>query len=213
MESTVDSPEKKHAGLGRYTENLVLEILPLSKEDTFVLFFTSLDQASEVLGKKQSFPNIKVVITPIKHYSLKEQLVLPWYYYKENLDLLHVPHFNVALLYTKPTVVTIHDLLWHEKRGGTVTTLNPVQYWIKYFFYHIVTGFAVHTAKSILVPSQTVAKTVTKYYPQAASKLVITKEGTNLTKPKTTKTKNVRKKKPIAVCGISLPTQKHSTRH
>ena len=175
---------KKHAGLGRYTENLVKELLTntSAKNDEFILFFTDINQAKNVIPKK-TIARYKSVLTPIKHYSVKEQLLLPLYFYKENLDILHVPHFNSSLLYTRPLVVTIHDLLWHEKRGGEVTTLHPAAYWIKYFFYHIVTSNAVARSLAIFVPSQTVASTVCKYYPKAADKITVTKEGTELSRP------------------------------
>lgn len=176
---------KKHAGLGRYTQNLVAELLgnTAAKNDTFVLFFTSKSQEKNVLPKS-IVPKIETVITPIQHYSLKEQLVFPFYLYKAKLDLLHVPHFNVSLLYTKPLVVTIHDLLWHEKRGGGVTTLHPLVYWIKYFFYHLVTTAAVARSLALFVPSKTVAQTVIKHYPHATKKLVLTPEGSELIPPK-----------------------------
>jgi len=175
---------KKHAGLGRYTENLVKELLTSSKNESseFILFFTDTTQAEEVIPKK-TISNYKIVLTPIKHYSLPEQIFLPLYFYKENLDLLHVPHFNISLFYLKPLVVTIHDLLWHEKRGSGVTTLHPFVYWIKYLFYHLVTGSAVSRSKAIFVPSQTVATTVIKHYPHTEKKIVITKEGTQLHTP------------------------------
>lgn len=194
---------KAHAGLGRYTEHLVKQLSThcADKNDTLVLFFSDTAQAQEVVPKKTKV-HCKIVITPIKHYSLKEQVVLPWYFYKENLDLLHVPHFNISLLYWKPLVVTIHDLLWHEKRGGNVTTLNPVLYWIKYLFYHLVTGTAVARALTIFVPSKTVATTVEKHYPKSTNKIAVTKEGTNLLAPTKVPT---RKKKQLLYVGSLYP--------
>ena len=175
---------KAHAGLGRYTENLIREILSTDKKTSYVLFFFDTIQANTVLGTFQNADNVRIVIAPVKHYSLREQLQMPWYYYTAKLDLLHVPHFNVALLYFSKTVVTIHDLLWHEKRGSTVTTLSPMVYWLKYAFYHIVTRVAVSRSATVLVPSKTVKKTVLKHYPFAKEKIKVTQEGTHLTTPK-----------------------------
>lgn len=194
---------KEHAGLGRYTENLIKELLShCSKaDDTFVLFFTNTSQAKNILPT-QILPKIKIVIAPIQHYSLKEQLLFPLYLYKERLDLLHVPHFNCSVLYVKRLVVTIHDLLWHEKRGGSVTTLHPLLYWIKYFFYHLVTTTAISRSEVVFVPSQTVAQTIVKHYPRAEKKIVITKEGAELTPPTTVPT---RKKQQLLYVGSLYP--------
>ena len=194
---------KKHAGLGRYTENLVQQLLCSNEEprDSYVLFFFSAEQAQEVIPSNATVA-YTVVLTPIPHYSLKEQFVLPFYLYKEKIDLLHVPHFNCSLLYSGKIVVTIHDLLWHEKRGGSVTTLSPFQYWIKYFFYHVVTTAAIIKAKHIFVPSETVQKTVIKYYPKTEHKISVTKEGTSLQKPKKLP---LRKKEKLLYVGSLYP--------
>lgn len=181
----------QHAGLGRYTTHLVNELIKsIKKNDELVLFFSSQKQATEVVPRPPK--SCAIVISPVQHYSLKEQFVLPWYFYNAHLDVLHVPHFNVPLLYFGTLVVTIHDLLWHEKKGVSVTTLSPFVYWVKYFFYHVVTRNAVQRAHTICVPSKTVAKTVTKQYPKAEKKIVITKEGAHLlpTKQKITKKKH-----------------------
>lgn len=166
----------QHAGIGRYVENLLRELLNIaSPQIKWVLFFSDQQQASDVLTKPPA--NVEVIFAPIRHYSLQEQLKMPAIFKAANLDLLHVPHFNVPLLYHQPTVVTIHDLLWHEQRGSAVTTLSPLMYWLKYAFYHLVVNHAVAVAKTIFVPAQTIRETVLKYYPSAISKVVVTYEG------------------------------------
>lgn len=165
-----------HAGLGRYIQGLVTQLLLDYPKEDWVLF----------LSKKQHlnlFPNtvnFAHVITPCQHYSLAEQWQMYRAFYKANLDLLHVPHFNVPLLYKRPFVVTIHDLLWHEQRGTYVTTLNPCIYWLKYFAYKLVVKNAVSRAQKILVPSRTVAQTVRHFYPTCHNKLVVSYEGIDL---------------------------------
>ena len=174
----------KHAGIGRYTQNLIRELITQNKKDTFVCFFYDLEQATAVLAELNTNKKVKTVITPIRHYTFAEQMELPKLFAAEKLDLLHVPHFNVPILYTGRLVITIHDLLWHEYKGKSVTTLNPVQYLLKYFFYRLVTRIAVHKAIKILVPAQTIKNTVLRFYPKTKDKIVITKEGATLINPK-----------------------------
>ncbi|PIR62307.1 MAG: hypothetical protein COU65_04145, partial [Candidatus Pacebacteria bacterium CG10_big_fil_rev_8_21_14_0_10_42_12] len=122
----------RNAGIGRYVSNLVHELLPLSKSEvTLVLFFYDEVQQAEVLGRDVP-ENCEVVLAPVQHYSFSEQLRLPTIFRKAKIDLLHVPHFNVPLFYQGKYVVTIHDLLWHERKGRAVTTLAPTVYWLKY---------------------------------------------------------------------------------
>ena len=167
---------RKHAGIGRYIENLVTRLPKLSPETQWVYFFSDEAQAAEVL-EKTTFPNVKIVLAPIRHYSFAEQTQLPRIFQRENLDLLHVPHFNLPLLYRGKVVMTIHDLLWHEHIGLEVTTLPAWQYHLKHFAYKLVVAFAMMKAKTIFVPAEVIKQTIARYYPGAAKKVVVTKEG------------------------------------
>lgn len=165
---------KKHAGIGRYITNLVSRIVKLDKHNQYVLFFYDQNQADElaISGK-----NIKKVIVKIPHYSLLEQIKLPFILSKYNLNLLHVPHFNAPIFYFGKTIITIHDLLWHERKGGDVTTLSSWKYYLKYIGYRFVSSFVIKKASKILVPSKVIKKTLSSYYPQVKEKIVVTLEG------------------------------------
>jgi len=166
-----------HAGIGRYTENLVRELVKLPATFQLVLFFSTTEQAEQVLPTKKDRERVEIRLTPIRHYSLSEQLLLPKIFAAARLDLLHVPHFNIPVAYTGKLVVTIHDLLWHEYRGKTVTTLPAWVYWPKYVMYRWTVNKAVQQATQIIVPAQTVADQVKKYYPAVAKKIVVALEG------------------------------------
>src|SRR3990167_8770815 len=102
----------KHGGIGRYTEELLRYLTRGKTNHQWIVF----------LYEKRQLPwlerarNVKIIYAPIRHYTFAEQLKPPQIFGAENLDLLHVPHFNIPLAYSKPYVVTIHDLLWHERR-------------------------------------------------------------------------------------------------
>jgi len=167
----------RNAGIGRYVSNLVHELLPLSKSEvTLVLFFYDEVQQAEVLGRDVP-ENCEVVLAPVQHYSFSEQLRLPTIFRKAKIDLLHVPHFNVPLFYQGKYVVTIHDLLWHERKGRAVTTLAPTVYWLKYWLYLLVVKTAIERAKKIFVPSETVRDAVINRFPSAQKRAVVTYEG------------------------------------
>src|SRR5260221_9542612 len=166
-----------HAGIGRYTENLIKRLPALGPEFQWVFFFSNQKQVEEVLGDLVTHPQVQVVIAPIRHYSLAEQLQLPGMFIQQKLDLLHIPHFNVPLLYYGKLVITIHDLLWHEYRGLGVTTLSPWLYYLKYGGYRFVVSQAVRKASKILVPAETIKQTLLRFYPILSDKIVVTKEG------------------------------------
>jgi len=103
---------------------------------------------------------------------------MPSIFNAAHLDVLHVPHFNIPLLYSGKTVVTIHDLLWHESKGSKNTTLSPLKYAIKYHAYRTIVARAVQHASQILVPATTVKESITSLFPSLdQKKITVTYEG------------------------------------
>lgn len=162
----------KHTGIGRYAQKLVENLQKLDTDNSYVLFC-----------RKEDFKNIpqrvgwEKVLADIPHYTLGEQTRLIQIFLKENLDLLHVPHFNVPVFYPKNFVITIHDILWHTKKGFDVTTLPPIMYLAKYAGYRLVVKNAVARARAIFVPSKSVAEEVSKRFPGVKHKVYVTYEG------------------------------------
>src|SRR5258708_8640388 len=183
----------ENAGIGRYIEELVRGLVQ-DTSTTWVLFFQKKNQLSWLRNET----HIRIVIAPVRHYSFHEQLVMPGIFSKEKLDLLHVPHFNVPLLYRGLFVVTIHDLLWHDQRGENMTTLSPLVYSAKYQAYKLVSSSAIRRAKAILVPATTVKDTILTHVTRLDEKKVhITYEGVGEqwfeTTPKTLKSEKKEK--------------------
>lgn len=145
----------KHAGIGRYTQMLC--------ENLNDLRFTIYD--------------LRMISPDIRHYTLAEQIQMPGILKRENPDLVHFLHFNVPLLYIRPFVVTIHDLLWHEQVGTTATTLPAWIYWLKYLAYRLVLRHAVLKSKAIIVPSEWVKKQIVKRFPGVEKKIHVIYEG------------------------------------
>ncbi len=183
----------KHAGLGRYIQNLALYlpfILPTNYK--LVYFFYDKDQWQATIQAISNFqpPNnlklkdltekIKPKYIPIKHYSLAEQTQLPKIFQQEKLDLIHVPHFNLPYFTKeKKIILTIHDLLWHEKKGLHMTTLPPWQYYFKYYAYRLLSNKVIHRANKIIVPSHTIEQTLLNFYPAVKDKITVIYNGVN----------------------------------
>lgn len=173
---------KKHAGIGRYIENLLIELPAAAAKNStrkinWVYFFYDREQAAPVQQVLTDFSNITFVYCPIRHYSFAEQVKWPRILKKHKLELLHIPHFNIPLLYSGKIVITIHDLLWHQQIGPEATTLPGWKYYFKYLAYRLVAKQAVNRAAKIFVPTLTVKQTLLSYYPQLADKTIAAKEG------------------------------------
>lgn len=138
----------KHTGIGRYVKNLVLALGQIDKDNEYVVF------GGEELKKDiKAFPNFQFVRLETPIYSFAEQLINPLAFSRENLDVLHVPHFNAPILYSGKLVLTIHDLIKHLSTGAQTTTLPLWQYQIKHTVYRLLTWFNCIRANQIVTPS------------------------------------------------------------
>ncbi len=141
----------KHTGIGRYTKNL---LFALSQNPNFKKYKFSLiiykNLESEI--KKDLGDNYNYIPVNIPHYSLQEQILLPFILYRLKPDLVHFTHFNKPILYFGNSIVTIHDLIKHFFKGKETTTKNPFFYWLKYFAYLTLVNLVIKT-NNIIVPS------------------------------------------------------------
>ncbi|MBU0722196.1 glycosyltransferase, partial [Patescibacteria group bacterium] len=160
-------------GLGRYTQEVVDNIIKLDQDNKYVIFLCQENfndfQCDDIRVKK--------ILTDIKWYGLAEQIVMPYYIWRERLDLMHFPHFNVPIFCPVKFIVTIHDLILIKFSTPRATTLGPLVYKIKNFFYKIVISMAVKRAKKILTVSEYTKNDIVERFKVNSKKIVVTYEG------------------------------------
>ncbi len=156
MRVGIDARLWNQTGVGRYTRNLVYNLLKIDKKNSYVLFV-----------REQDYENIKYQISNIKYdnklkivsvniswHSFAEQLRFPRIINKEKVDLMHFPYFSVPFLYNKPFVVTIHDLILHHFVSGEASTLPFWAYGFKMIAYRVVIQLTAQKAKAIIAVSK-----------------------------------------------------------
>jgi glycosyltransferase involved in cell wall biosynthesis len=167
-------------GLGRYVQELISNLEILDEKNEYVIFL-----------RKQNFDlyqprnkNFKKVLADARWYGLKEQIILPFIFSSQKLDLLHIPHFNIPVFYPGKIVVTIHDLIKSEFAGLSATTRMPFVYLLKHLGYEAVVRIAVRRARKILVPSNSIAKKLRENFRVPEGKIAVTHEAASLTNSK-----------------------------
>jgi len=186
----------KHGGIGRYIKELSSQLLKIDKKNQYVFFIYQKNDAKKITKNKKT----KFVYTPIKWYSLKEQLLLSPLIKKQKLDLMHFPHFNVPLNYNKPFIVTIHDLIVHHFPNERATTLPKWLYQLKLKGYKQIIKNAIKKARTIIVPSNFVKQDILKFYNINADKIKVAYEGiSNLNYTLKTKKSTAQQKKKIKI--------------
>ena len=164
----------KHTGLGRYTKNLLLALkdLPDFKKHKFTLLVYPELLAEISNDLKDSY---QYVPTPLRHYSVAEQIFLPVLLTKLKPDLVHFTHLDKAIFYHGKSVVTIHDLIRHFSKGADTTTKNPLLYWPKYLGYLLMTRVIIATS-FLIVPSNFWRNFILKKYFPNPQKIITTYE-------------------------------------
>ncbi|MDP2708451.1 MAG: glycosyltransferase family 1 protein [bacterium] len=160
-------------GLGRYTQEITDNIVKLDRESEYVIFL----RRENFNDFKTANPKVKKVLADVAWYGWAEQILLPYYIWRERLDLMHFPHFNVPLACPIKFVVTIHDLILIRYPTIRATTLGPLKYKLKNLAYKIVIGAAIKRARKILAVSEFTKRDIIKQFGVAADKVVVTYEG------------------------------------
>jgi len=166
-------------GLGRYTQEIVDNIIKIDQNNEYVIFLSK-ENFNEF---KTDNYRVKKILADVRWYSLTEQIKMPWLIWKEHLDLMHFPHFNVPIFCPAKFIVTIHDLILTKFPTTRATTLGPFLYRIKNWAYKAVIWLAVKRAKKIIAVSKFTKDDVVKQFKVKPDKIIVTYEGVaNLSK-------------------------------
>jgi len=161
-------------GLGRYVQEMVDNILKMDRENNYVIFLRR-ENFDELLI--DDYKNVKKVVLDVRWYTLKEQLIFPFYIWRENLDLMHFPHFNVPFFVPSKFVVTIHDLILTKFKTVRATTLSPFLYNLKDFFYKLIIKRALKKSRKIITVSNFTKNDIIEQFGIKSEKIEVTYEG------------------------------------
>ncbi len=179
------------AGIGRYTRELVKNLLAIDGDNEYVLFITPADEEEcQIIA-----PNLKKVVTPIKHFTIAEQLELPKLLESHKLDLMHFLNFNHPMGYKGKYITTIHDLTMNFFPVGKQKwpILRQAYLWNM--------QHAASAANKVIVPTNVVKDDVVKHLHAPADKVAVIYEGA--TEPSHAIVKP--KKEYLAQSGVTKP--------
>ncbi|MFA5420497.1 MAG: glycosyltransferase family 1 protein [Patescibacteria group bacterium] len=168
-------------GLGRYTQETVDNIIKIDKLNKYVIFLCKENFDELIIGEGNE--NVKKVLVDIKWYSLREQIFFPYYIFRENVDLMHFTHFNVPIFCPTKFIVTIHDLILTKFKTPRATTLSPILYNLKYFFYRLTIKSALKRSEKIIAVSDFTKNDIINQFKIGSDKIERIYEGvSNLTR-------------------------------
>lgn len=172
MKIGIDARLYQESGIGRYIRNLLFYLQQLDTKNEYYVFLLTKD--FETVEFKKNFHKVEA---NFKWYGIEEQLKFPKLLNKYNLDILHVPHFNIPIFYKGNFIVTIHDLIHQHVDMRRATTHNILFYKVKRLAYKKVFRTAVAESKKIITVSHFVEEQLKKEWFVPEKKIVVTYEG------------------------------------
>ncbi|MCX6792283.1 MAG: glycosyltransferase [Candidatus Gottesmanbacteria bacterium] len=173
MKIGIDARFINETGVGRYIRNLIKELGQVDTKNSYVVFLRKNAFDSFTL------PNARweTRLADVPWHSVAEQLFMPAIFNREHLDLLHVPYFNVPLLYFGKFVVTIHDLTILHFDTGKATTLPYVFYQFRRLGYYVSLLKAICWSEKIIAVSETTKKEVLDHFDIPVDQIEVIYEG------------------------------------
>lgn len=179
MKIGIDARFWNETGVGRYIRNLIIQLQKIDSRNSYVLFVREKDQ-KEIQSIVKS-RNFEIKVTNLPWHSISEQIKFPRIIQNEQVDLMHFPYFAVPISYSKPFIVTIHDLILHHYSTGESSTLPTLLYKTKLAAYKVIIKTAAKKAKKIIAVSHTTKKEIIDHLPVKESKVDVIYEGYSFT--------------------------------
>lgn len=144
MKIALDLRRIKNPGIGRYMRCLTEALLAVAPEKEYVLILPA-DAANTI--EIPSGARVQKLVSPVRYYSLREQVEIPRILRSHRVDVLHAPHFNLPLVCTCARVVTIHDVIYLACR-------EDLPSWAGRVYYRTMMSLAVRLADEIITDSE-----------------------------------------------------------
>ena len=132
----------KNSSLALYTDKLVHAMLelPQAQDHHFVIFLPKSVNSHEI-----NHANIEYVATPIRPFSVSEQLQFSRLISRYKLDVMHFLHSNHPWLYRGTTITTLHDF---------APLYDPNLNTVKRMFYELNVWHAAKSSHEIMVVTE-----------------------------------------------------------
>ncbi|MCX6780614.1 MAG: glycosyltransferase family 1 protein [Candidatus Magasanikbacteria bacterium] len=134
-------------GIPRYCRELLIEMSELEPETGFVVLVKNIPT---------DFPkrvNITWIETDIHWYSLREQFSLGRLMNAQNVDLWHIPHWNVPFTLRTPFVMTFHDFIFEHYPTHARNWRAAILWRIKLFLWRALLGYNIFRARAVITVS------------------------------------------------------------
>lgn len=173
MNIVIDARLIHETGVGRYIRNLIGKLASIDTHNRYTVILMACDydwfELPNTRWEKRK--------TTVHWHTVSEQILMPWILWKARPDLVHIPYFNVPILYPGKFVTTIHDLTILHVHTGKASTLPYWKYVLRKIGYRLILWIAIQRAAKVITVSHTVKKDILLNFRIADDKVAVTYEG------------------------------------
>lgn len=159
-------------GIPRYCRELLINMTELSPETQFVVIVKHIPT---------DFPqrkNIRWVVTDIHWYGWREQIQLGRLMNAEcDVDLWHIPHWNVPFTLRRPFIMTFHDFIFEDFPTHDGSLFGRLKYFMRLLVWRMMIRRVLSRARAIITVSAYVQQRIIKRFPHVAEKTTVTHVG------------------------------------
>lgn len=165
IDARMYGPEQ--TGIGNYIRHLIVNLAEIDKRNNYVIFLLDKEYDKFKLPAK----NFKKAKVSSYWYSWREQLLLPFEFMRERLDLMHFPHFNTPVFYSGKSVVTIHDITPFFFPGHKMNS------WLRRNAFKFVFNSSIKKASAVIAVSESTKNDIVKHFGLKPDKIEVVYEG------------------------------------
>lgn len=156
---------KRKTGIGYYTYYLIRGLSKIDKGNKYYLF------SSKKFTLKLTGDNFTINFSSFPGYlhAFWEQFWLPFEAFKYKVQLLHSPNYSIPLLFSGPTIITIHDL--------SVCLFAQTHPWLRRLKHNLLLSPLIKRASKIITVSENSKKDVKKLFGIPEEKIAVIYHG------------------------------------
>lgn len=162
MKIAFDLRRIENPGIGRYMKGLAEAVISSAPQHDYLLILP--DGFNDGV-----FPDrigVQKISSLAKCYSIREQAEIPGIVYREKVDLLHSPHFNVPLLCPCRIVATIHDVIYLACSQDLASVSGKL-------YYRAMLSAAVRRANQVITVSEFSKQDILEHLKVASEKVQV----------------------------------------
>ncbi len=174
----IDARLYEETGVGRYIRNLIQHLASIDANNHYLLFLRKKTYITFTPPAK----NFSKVLADIRWHVPLEQIVMPYFFYKQKLDLVHFPYqnFSPSLFYFSRFVVTIHDVTIAQVKTGRIARFPQPLPQLKEFFFRALLHSTLQKSCNLITVSKATKKDLISEFKVAEDKISVIGEASGV---------------------------------